>query len=197
VTAEAAASAADELGYPVVVKTDVADVVHKTEVGGVRVQLADAAAVRDAYHDMTTRLGGGVVIQPTVEATVELVVGVTHEGTFGPVAMVGLGGVFTDLLGDRTFGLLPLTDRDAARMLRSLRAAPLLLGYRGAAPVDVAALEDLLIRVSALATDLPEVAELDLNPVMVCGTAAVVVDAKVRVAPPSRIPDDLSRSLRQ
>jgi acyl-CoA synthetase (NDP forming)/GNAT superfamily N-acetyltransferase len=195
-TADAAVSAADELGYPVVVKTDVADVVHKTDVGGVRVHLADAAAVREAYHDMTSRLGGGVVIQPTVEATVELVAGVTREGTFGPIAMVGLGGVFTDLLGDRSFGLLPLTDRDAARMLRSLRAAPLLLGYRGAAPVDLAALEDLLIKVSALAADLPEVAELDLNPVMVTGTAAVVVDAKLRLAPPSSVPDDVSRSLR-
>ena len=121
----------------------------------------------------------------------------TREGTFGPIAMVGLGGVFTDLLGDRSFGLLPLTDRYAAFMFRSLRAAPLLLGYRGAAPVDIAALEDLLIRVSALASDLPEVAELDLNPVMACGTAAVVVDAKLRVAPPSSVPDDLNRALQQ
>jgi acyl-CoA synthetase (NDP forming) len=196
-TRAAAVSAAGQLGYPVVLKTDVPDVVHKTDVGGVRVQLTDPASVREAYDDMTSRLGGGVVVQPTVEATVELVVGVTREGTFGSIAMVGLGGVFTELLEDRSFGLLPLTDRDATRMLRSLRAAPLLLGYRGAAPVDMAALEDILIRVSALASDLPEIAELDLNPVMACGTAAVPVDAKLRIAPPVPVPDAINRSLRR
>lgn len=188
---------ADRLGYPVVIKTDVAEIVHKTDVGGVVLDVTDAGAAARAYNDVTARLGGGVVVQPTVEATVELILGVTREATFGPVVMVGLGGMMTDLLGDRAFGLLPLTDREAASLLRSLRAAPLLMGYRGTTPIDTAVVEDLMLRLSALATDLPEVSELDLNPVMVCSTEAVVVDAKLRLSPPSAEPDDVRRCLRR
>jgi acyl-CoA synthetase (NDP forming)/GNAT superfamily N-acetyltransferase len=191
-----AIKAADELGYPVVLKTDLPNVVHKTDVGGVVVGLRDSSAVGNAFDDVTSRLGGGALVQPTATASVELVVGVTREDTFGPVAMVGLGGVLTDLLGDHAFGLLPLTDRDAAALLRSLRAAPLLNGYRGAKPVDTASVESLLLRISALATDVPEIAELDLNPVMASSVSVVVVDAKMRLAHASPVPDSLSRSLR-
>ncbi|MGZ4637642.1 MAG: acetate--CoA ligase family protein, partial [Actinomycetes bacterium] len=192
-----AAAAAEQLGYPVVLKTDVADILHKTDVEGVRTGLAEASQVRRAYDDVVGRLGGGVLLQPTVEAIAELVIGVTRESSFGPVVMVGLGGVFTDVLGDRTFRLVPLTDRDAREMLLGLRAAPLLQGYRGSAPADLVAVEDLMLRLSTLAQDVPELAELDLNPVMVGSTGAVVVDAKLRLSPPSHIPDDIARSLRR
>ena len=192
-----AVAAADRLGYPVVLKTSVPGIVHKTDVGGVRLGLADGDAVGEAYDEMTDRLGGGVLVQPMVAAGAEIVVGVTREDTFGPVGMVGLGGVFTDLLGDRAFGLLPLSDLEAAALIRTLRAAPLLLGYRGSRPVDVPALEDLLLRVSALATDLPEVAELDLNPVVLGEQGAVVVDAKLRLSPPAAVPDEHTRRLRR
>jgi acyl-CoA synthetase (NDP forming) len=124
------------------------------------------------------------------------VVGVTREAQFGAVAMVGLGGVLTDLIRDRSFGLLPVTDRGAASLLRSLRVSPMFAGFRGAEPVDVAALEDLVLRVSAFATDCPEVAEMDLNPVMAGPHGAVVVDAKLRLCPPVPVPDDLLPSLR-
>jgi acyl-CoA synthetase (NDP forming)/GNAT superfamily N-acetyltransferase len=187
---------ADRLGYPVVIKTDAADIVHKTDVGGVLLGIADADAAAKAYDDVTSRLGGGVVVQPTVDATVELILGVTREETFGSVVMVGLGGVLTDLLGDRAFGLLPLTDRQASSLLHSLRAAPLLMGYRGATPVDTGLVEDLMLRLSALATDLPEIAELDLNPVMATATAAVVVDARLRLSAPPAMPDEVRRCLR-
>ncbi|MGZ4614244.1 MAG: bifunctional acetate--CoA ligase family protein/GNAT family N-acetyltransferase [Actinomycetes bacterium] len=196
-SADEAAAAAEQLGFPVVLKTDVADVLHKTDVEGVRTGLAEASQVRRAYDDVVGRLGGGVLLQPTVEAIAELVIGVTRESSFGPVVMVGLGGVFTDVLGDRTFRLVPLTDLDAREMLLGLRAAPLLQGYRGSAPADLVAVEDPMLRLSTLAQDVPELAELDLNPVMVGSTGAVAVDAKLRLSPPSQIPDDIARSLRR
>jgi acyl-CoA synthetase (NDP forming) len=193
--AEAVAAAAD-LGYPVVLKTGRPDIVHKTEADGVRLGLAGPEQVRAAFADLAERLGGDVLVQPTVRAVAELVVGATHEPTYGPVAMLGAGGVLTDLLGDRTFRMLPVTDLDARQMVLGLRCSPMLLGYRGAEPVDVAAIEELLHRVSALATDLPEVAELDLNPVMVSPNGAVVVDARVRLATPQPVPDEIGRALR-
>jgi hypothetical protein len=116
---------------------------------------------------------------------------------FGSLVMLGLGGVYTDLLADRAFRLLPLTDLDAAAMWRSLRGAPLLTGYRGSSPVDVAALEDLLLRVGRLAEDLPEVAELDLNPVLAGPAGVLAVDVKLRLVPVTGEPDPYLRSLRE
>jgi acyl-CoA synthetase (NDP forming) len=111
--------------------------------------------------------------------------------------MLGLGGVYTDLLGDRAFRLVPVTDLDAARMWRSLRAAPLLTGYRGAPPIDTAALENLLLRLGRLAEDLPEVAELDLNPILAGPHGLVAVDAKLRLEAVGPEPDANLRRLRQ
>jgi acyl-CoA synthetase (NDP forming) len=127
---------------------------------------------------------------------VELVAGVVHDPLFGSLVMLGLGGVYTDLLGDRAFGLVPVTDRDATRMWRTLRAAPLLTGYRGTPPVDTAALEDLMLRLGRLAEDLPEVAELDLNPVLAGPDGLVAVDAKLRLAPVGPEPNATLRRLR-
>ena len=127
--------------------------------------------------------------------SVELVAGVVHDPLFGSLVMVGLGGVHTDLLGDRAFRLVPMTDLDAGRMWRSLRAAPLLTGYRGTPPVDTAALEDLLLRLGRLAEDLPEVAELDLNPVLAGPDGVVAVDAKLRLQRVGAEPDARLRRL--
>jgi acyl-CoA synthetase (NDP forming) len=129
-------------------------------------------------------------VQRQISATVELVAGLVHDPLFGSVVMLGLGGVQTDLLGDRALRLVPMMDLDAGRMWRSLRAAALLTGYRGADPVDTAALEDLLLRLGRLAEDMPEVAELDLNPVLALPDRCVAVDARVRVevAGPRRSP---------
>jgi acyl-CoA synthetase (NDP forming) len=128
---------------------------------------------------------------------VELVVGVVHDPLFGSLVMLGLGGAHTDLLGDRTFRLLPVTDLDARRMWRSLRGAPLLTGYRGTPAVDTAALEDLLLRVGRLADDVPEIAELDLNPVLAFPHGVVAVDAKLRLAPIGTEPDPSLRALKE
>jgi acyl-CoA synthetase (NDP forming) len=129
-----------------------------------------------------------------VATGVETIVGVTHDPSFGPLVLFGLGGTTAELLGDRTLRILPLTDVDAHDLVRSLRGSPLLFGYRGRPEVDVGALEELLLRVGRLAEDVPEVAEMDLNPVVVTADGAVAVDVKVRVAPPiAALPQDLRR----
>jgi acyl-CoA synthetase (NDP forming)/GNAT superfamily N-acetyltransferase len=194
---ESAVVAARVIGLPIALKSADPDLVHKTEVGGVRVNLADEAEVRAAYA--TVAAAGdpdrGVLVQPMARGTVELVAGVVHDPLFGSLVMAGLGGVHTDLFGDRALRLVPLTDLDAGRMWRSLRAARLLTGFRGTPPVDTAAVEDLLQRIGRLAEELPEVAELDLNPVMVGPDGAVAVDAKLRLQPVGPEPDAGLRQL--
>ncbi len=196
-----AAAAAARIGFPVALKASGPDLIHKSDVGGVALDLGDEAAVRAAYTDMTTRIGSrmtGGVVQAMAAAGTETIIGVVQDAVFGPLVMFGLGGVATELLGDRSFRVLPLTDADAADLVRSLRASPLLFGYRGAPPADTAALEDLLERVARLAGHHDdrgvEIAELDLNPVIVGPGGAVVVDARIRIgAEPAGPPLDVRR----
>jgi acyl-CoA synthetase (NDP forming) len=190
---------AARLGFPVVLKAADPNLVHKSDIGVVKVGLPDAEAVREAYHEIAATLGvrePAVLVQPTVKGDIELVAGIVHDPLFGSLVMVGLGGVHTDLFADRALRLVPLTDHDAATMWRSLRAAPLLTGYRGSPRVNTAAVEDLLLRLGRLAEDVPEVAELDLNPVIVSADAAVVVDVKMRLADVGIEPDATLRRLR-
>ena len=198
-TADDAASAAERLGLPVALKAAAGQIVHKTDVGGVRLGLSSAGEVRQAFDDMAAALGegmGGAVVQAMVPAGVETIVGVVQDRSFGPLVMFGMGGIATDLLGDRAFRILPLTDVDAAELVRSVRGAPLLFGYRGAAPADVAALEDVLLRVGRLVDEVPEVAEMDLNPVIVGPDGATVVDVKVRLVACVPHPEQAVRRLR-
>ncbi|MEP6696503.1 MAG: GNAT family N-acetyltransferase [Pseudonocardiales bacterium] len=199
-SAAAGSAAAADLGYPVVMKAADPAIVHKSDRGLVRLDLADADALQEAYLALTTELGdpaAPVLVQAMRSRGVELVIGVVHDALFGSLVMLGLGGLFTDLLGDRTFRLLPVTDLDAGRMWRSLHGAPLLTGYRGAAPVDVSALEDVLLRVGRMAEDLPEIAELDLNPVIASACGVVTVDAKLRLTQIGSEPDATLRALRE
>jgi acetyl coenzyme A synthetase (ADP forming)-like protein len=195
--AKAAVAAADELGYPVAMKTAVPEIVHKTDVGGVELDLRDAAAVERAYTDIARSLGqamGGVIVQRMVVPGVETIVGVTHDPSFGPLVLFGLGGVTAELLADRAFRIVPITDEDADELVRSLRGSPLLFGYRGRPEVDVGALRELLLRVGQLADELPEISEMDLNPVVVSPDGAIAVDVKVHVAPAAaRLPADFRR----
>ncbi|MFG1609751.1 acetate--CoA ligase family protein [Actinoplanes sp. NPDC049265] len=195
--ATAAVIAAETAGYPVVLKSADPDLVHKTDTGGVALGLTDADAVRAAFDRVAAagRPAAGVLVQHQVKAPIELVAGLVHDPVFGSVVMVGLGGVHTDVLGDRALRLVPLTDLDAGRMWRDLRSAPLLRGHRGDPPVDTAAVEDLLLRLGRLAEDLPEVAELDLNPVLAGPDGVVAVDAKLRLAPVGAEPDPVLRRL--
>jgi acyl-CoA synthetase (NDP forming) len=193
-----AVAAADTLGYPAVLKAADPNLVHKSDTGGVRLNLADAGAVTAAYAAVVEAAGSPtVLVQPQVSGRTELVAGIVHDPSFGSLVMLGLGGVHTDLFADRALRLLPVTDTDAAAMWRSLRAAPLLTGYRGAPAVDIAAIEDLVLRLGRLAEDLPEVAELDLNPVLAGPDGVVAVDVKLRLAPIDAEPDPTVRALRE
>ena len=157
---EDAVVAADELGYPVVVKTAEAGA-HKTESGGVAVDLRDSEAVSEAAQ----RIGAPLLVQPMVQGGIELLVGAVQDPVFGPLVALGPGGTLAELIGDAAFRLTPLTDFDAQEPAHG-EGRVLLSGFRGAPPSDPEAVQDLLLRVSQLAEDLPELAELDLNPVI-------------------------------
>jgi acyl-CoA synthetase (NDP forming)/RimJ/RimL family protein N-acetyltransferase len=183
--AEAVAVAA-ELGGHVVLKADVPGLVHKSDVGAVKLDLRTAEEVAGAYAELAAAFGTNlheVLVQPMLADGAETLIGVVQEPVFGPLVIFGLGGIATDVLGDHAARLAPLTDVDAAEMIRDVRAAPLLFGHRGSPAVDTAALADLLLRVSRLADDLAEVAELDLNPVIVRPDGAHAVDTRIRITP--------------
>ena len=199
-TAEEAAAAAEAVGFPVVLKARSGNIVHKTDVGGVALNLDSSEAVRAAYQTMESRLGpqmGGAVIQPMAAPGVEAIVGLASDPEFGPVVMVGLGGVMTDLLRDRAFAVPPLGPGVADAMVASLRAAPLLDGYRGAPKVDRQGLVTVLEQIAHVAEEVPELAELDLNPILVSPAGALVVDCKARLAPRQPGPGPLFPALRR
>jgi acetyl coenzyme A synthetase (ADP forming)-like protein len=188
-TAEEAVKVAEEMGFPVTVKLLSDTITHKTEVGGVLLDLRSDDEVLRSVIQISQRLANigrademqGVTVQKMIEEGVEVIVGVTQDPSFGPLIMFGTGGIYTELLKDVTFSIHPLTDADAREMVRSVKAYQLLEGWRGSAPCDIAAVEDLLLRVSAMVEDLPQIAEVDLNPVRVLeqGNGCLVLDARV------------------
>ena len=183
--AEAAAAAA-ALDGPVVLKAQARGVVHKTEAGAVKLDLRSTEDVRAAYRHLAATFGDaltGVLVQPMLRGGVEVLAGVVHEAVFGPLVVFGLGGVATDLLGDHCAKLTPLTDTDARELISGLRAARLLDGYRGQPAADTSAVADVLLRISRLADDLPEVAELDLNPMIARADSCQAADARIRIVP--------------
>jgi acyl-CoA synthetase (NDP forming) len=171
-----AVAAAHELGLPVAVKTAAAGA-HKSETGGVALDLATETAVRAAAE----RIGGRVIVQEMVREGAELLAGIVQDPVFGPLVAFGPGGVLAELIGEAQFRIAPVTDVDALELVRSGKAGRLVAGFRGSPPADAEALADLVLRLAQLGTDLPEVAELDLNPVLALPGRAVAVDARVRV----------------
>ncbi len=184
--AEAVAIAA-EIGGPVVLKVESVTALHKSDVGGVVLDVEGEDAVRAAYRTVTAAVDDatGALVQQFVGGGHEVLVGMTEDPNFGPLVVFGLGGVFVELIGDVAFRIHPLSDLDAAEMIREVKSSRLLDGYRGGAPGDVPALQEALLRVSALVEDRPEIIEMDLNPVKVGtpGAGVVVVDARIRVRP--------------
>jgi len=193
-TEEEAARLAQEIGFPVAVKLASRSIVHKTEVGGVRLNLQDAEAVRRAYTEIRDHLArdnrvdamDGVLVQAMIPEAVELMVGVTQDPSFGPLIGFGLGGIHVEILKDVCFRVTPITDRDADEMVRSIRGYPLLEGYRGHPPADIEALNDLLLRIGRLVEEVPEISEMDLNPIFALppGQGCLVVDARISVKAP-------------
>jgi acyl-CoA synthetase (NDP forming) len=155
---------------------------HKTESGGVALDLRDEESVVAA----ATRIGGSVLVQPMISGGVELLAGVVQDPVFGPLVAFGPGGVYAELIGDAGFRIAPLTDVDAEELVTAGKAGMLVAGFRGRPAADVGALTDLIHRLSRLGEDLPEVAELDLNPVVGLADRCVAIDARVRVRRPDR-----------
>ncbi|MCU0725525.1 MAG: GNAT family N-acetyltransferase [Planctomycetes bacterium] len=188
-SAEEAATVADRIGYPVVLKILSPDITHKTDVGGVALDLADAHMVRAAFERIVASARAavpgaqidGVNVQPMVRSRdgVELILGIKRDPTFGTVMMAGMGGIGAELLGERALGLPPLNERLARRMLEKLRIWPLLLGYRGRPAANVGKLVEVLMRLSYLAADYPEIRELDINPLLVTPETVVALDARI------------------
>jgi len=186
-TPEEAGAIAARIGPAVALKALGLDIVHKTEIGGVTLGLTGSGATADAARSMAERVGeagatlDGFLVQEMVDEGVEMLVGVAHDPVFGPVVACSPGGTSVELVHDVAVRVTPITDLDASEMVRSLRTFPLLDGFRHARKADVPALEEVILRVSALVENHPSIAEMDCNPVMVLPHGAVIVDARVRV----------------
>lgn len=196
-SADEAVAVAARLGHPVALKALAPHLRHRRELGGVRLNIDDAAELRGAFGALQERLGvvGPFGVQRMAPTGVACWLATVEDPLFGPVISFGLGGVVSDLLGDRSYGVPPLTDSDLFSMVRSVRAAPMLQGYAGSEPVDLAALEDLLARLAHLADDVPEVAALELTPVVALPTGAAVLGATGRLARPTVRAERAARTL--
>jgi len=185
---EEAGAAAEQIGGEVALKAIAPDLLHKTEAGAVRLHLTGAETVRAAAREMHEVLSSrghspsGFVVQRMAQRGLEMLVGMVHDPQFGPVVACGAGGVQVELLRDVSVRITPLSKEDASDMIRELKTYPLLTGFRGSAATDVAALEEGLLRVSAMVEDIPQIAELDCNPFVVHQTGATILDARIRVA---------------
>jgi acetyl-CoA synthetase (ADP-forming) len=182
-----AVSLADRMGYPVVLKIVSPDIIHKSDVGGVMVDLKDASSVRNAYnqilnnvkkHDAKARITG-MLVQEMAPSSTEVIVGAIKDPQFGPAVMFGLGGIFVEVLKDVTFRIAPITEDEACEMVSEVKAYPLLKGYRNTPPADLEAIAKILLNTSRLVTDHSEIKELDLNPIMVYEKGAKTVDARI------------------
>jgi acetyltransferase len=186
---EQAVQIASEIGYPVVMKISSPDILHKSDIGGVKVGLSDAVAVRDNFELIEYRARKysanariwGMLIQEMVPKGREMLVGVSRDPQFGPLVAVGMGGIYVEVLKDVAFRLAPISKQEVSEQIRSIRTFPLLRGVRGDLPADIAAIEDVVLRISQLVSDFPEIVEMDINPLVVHnqGEGAIVLDARI------------------
>ena len=185
--AREAAEFAEQLGYPVVLKIVSPDIIHKSDAGGVMVNLKSKAEVQDAYgkilenakkYKATAKIAG-VLVQEMAPQSTEVIVGAIKDPQFGQTLMFGLGGVFVEILKDVTFRIAPITREDAWEMVTGIKAYPLLKGYRNTPPSDIDAIINILLCTSKLVMDYPEISELDLNPIMAYEKGAKTVDARI------------------
>jgi acyl-CoA synthetase (NDP forming) len=189
-TKDEAVAAADQLGYPIVLKIVSPQITHKSDVGGVALGLPSKDDVGAAFERIIASAKqhvpdatiDGVAVQRMEKPGTEVIVGVTKDPQFGPVLMFGLGGVLVEVLKDVAFRIIPIEDRDARQMIEEIKGYPLLQGYRGSDPADIGKLRELLLKVSVFVESHPEVAELDLNPVFAYKDGAIAVDARIVLA---------------
>lgn len=186
-TRDEAQSQATTMGYPVVLKVVSPDIAHKSDVGGVKLNLADSEAVGVAFDEIMTNSKAaepnarinGVSVQEMAKQGTEVIVGMTTDPQFGPVMMFGLGGIMVEVLKDVSFRLVPLEAKDADQMMAEIKGRPILDGVRGQPPADLKALRETILKVSAFVEKHPEVRELDLNPVFAYPDGALAVDARI------------------
>jgi acyl-CoA synthetase (NDP forming) len=186
-TKEEAVALSEKMGYPAVLKISSVDITHKSDAGGVKVNLKDKAAVEKAYDDIMASCTAkypnanieGVAVQGMAKAGTEVIIGMTKDPSFGPVLMFGLGGIFVEVLKDVAFRIVPLEKNDASGMINEIKGKKLLEGYRGQDPADIPFLENMLLKLSALVDKTEDIAEIDMNPVFAYKQGAVVVDARI------------------
>lgn len=186
-TKKEAVSISKGIGFPVVLKIISPDVVHKSDSGGVRLGLANATQVSNAYSEIMLSMRQkypqaviqGVSVQPFARAGIEVIVGVSQDPQFGPVIMFGLGGVLVEVLKDVSFRIVPVTRRDAQEMIKEIKGYPILEGYRGQEPASISTLEELIVKVSQFIEQNPQIKELDLNPIFAYKDKAIAVDARI------------------
>ena len=184
---EDAVALCEEIGYPVVLKISSVDITHKSDAGGVKVNLQDKAAVEKAYDEIMASCTAkypnanieGISVQGMAKAGTEIIIGMTKDPSFGPVLMFGLGGIFVEVLKDVAFRIVPLNKNDASEMINEIKGKKLLEGYRGQDPADIPFLEDMLLKLSELVDKTEVIAEIDMNPVFAYKQGAVVVDARI------------------
>ena len=194
-SAEEAAALAEEIGFPIVLKVISPDIAHKSDVGGVVLGLTGAGAVREGYDSMMAAVRAaapeatieGASVQQQAEPGTEVIIGTTTDPQFGPVMMFGLGGVLVEVMKDVAFRIIPLEPRDARQMVREIQGYRVLEGVRGRPPADIEALEAMILQVSEFVSEHPEIAELDLNPVLAYADGAIAVDARVVLAEPEAV----------
>ena len=182
-----AISISKEMGFPVVLKISSPDVVHKSDSGGVKLGLTNATQVGKAYSQIISSVKqaypeariGGISVQTMAPPGVEVIVGMSKDAQFGPVLMFGLGGILVEVLKDVSFRIVPVTERDAREMIKEIKGYPVLQGYRGQKPARIAALEQLVVKVSQFVEKNPQIKELDLNPIFAYPDKAVAVDARI------------------
>ncbi|MBI4330597.1 MAG: acetate--CoA ligase family protein [Chloroflexi bacterium] len=190
---ETAVNLSRELRYPVALKVVSPDVVHKSDIGGVRLGLKSSAQVRKAYDEIMAAVSArspgarvwGVSVQKMAHPGIEVIVGMSKDPQFGPVLMFGLGGILVEVLKDVSFRIVPLRRRDAEEMVREIKAYPVLEGFRGREPGDIGFLVDTLLKVSTFVEKNPQIKELDLNPIIVYREGGVAVDARIVLEIPS------------
>jgi len=188
-TAEEAIVAAEEIGYPLVMKIVSPQISHKSDIGGIKLSLQNAAEVKAAYQDMMNSIQKklpeasfeGVQLQPMLSGGKEVILGMVHDPTFGPMLMFGLGGIYVEILKDIQFAIAPVDEREAREMITGIKTYPLLAGVRGEEPSDIDALVDTILRVSRLVCDFPEIKEFEINPMMVFekGKGALATDLRL------------------
>ena len=182
-----AVALSDEIGYPVVLKVDSADISHKSDAGGVKVGLKDAEEVEVAYDEIMASAKkafpdakvDGVSVQSMARPGIEIIMGMFKDAQFGPVLMFGLGGILVEVLKDVAFRVVPLAKRDASEMIEEIKGHKLLEGYRGQEPANIPYLEEMLLKLSEFVDKTPEIKEIDFNPVFAYQNGAVVVDARI------------------